>query len=154
MSLDFYSDNSFFNNEEKFLRKLMNWSFLFKYIHTYCIEFCRFNSFFYLYFRLLYKLGLNGRFLNKLWVYIQTNYSDQLQTRGLYQNSWSECHTVLSVCSNMFIFYTETLTDKGRLNNTYLDQFTRILQKIIIYNDNKVHWSKNWSNLKNQVFYF
>ncbi|KAJ8929516.1 hypothetical protein NQ314_017774, partial [Rhamnusium bicolor] len=62
---------------------------------------------------LLYKLGLNSIFLNKLWLVINKNQHGDLQMRGSCFISWKECHTTLSVFCDMFTFYTETLTDRG-----------------------------------------
>jgi ubiquitin-protein ligase E3 C len=61
---------------------------------------------------LLYKLGLNGNFLNKLWNTLSRKRSLEGELRGSCLLSWKECHTILSVFCDTFTFYTETLTDR------------------------------------------
>ncbi|RZC38508.1 ubiquitin-protein ligase E3C [Asbolus verrucosus] len=61
---------------------------------------------------LLYKLGLNGNFLNKSWSILTRKRSLESELRGSCLLSWKECHTNLSVFCDMFTFYTETLTDR------------------------------------------
>lgn len=77
-----------------------------------------------MYFRLLYKLGLNSIFLKRLWYSISKKQSADLQINGASLVSWKNHHTKLSVFCDMFTFYTETLTDKGKLMCFYSVLFT------------------------------
>ncbi|XP_968359.1 ubiquitin-protein ligase E3C [Tribolium castaneum] len=74
-------------------------------------------------FLLLYKLGLNGNFLNKLWNMLNRKRSLEGELRGSCLLSWKECHTTLSVFCDTFTFYTETLTD--RENSDTSETFTQ-----------------------------
>lgn len=63
---------------------------------------------------LLYKLGLNSKFLKSLWNALgQNNY---WEIGGL--TSWKKFHTRLSVFCDMFTFYTATLTDSENSDTT------------------------------------
>nr|CAH7736321.1 unnamed protein product [Callosobruchus chinensis] len=82
---------------------------------------------------LLYRLGLSGKFINMLWKNISSNLFKQLEMKGASLNSWSECHTTLSVFCDMFTFFIETLTDRENLDlgDTFLQNDLYCMSKLL-----------------------
>lgn len=62
---------------------------------------------------MLLVFGLNPVFLNRLWKRLENDSTIHNQLTGSSLMSWRESHVTFSVFSDMFKYYTETLTDTG-----------------------------------------
>lgn len=60
-------------------------------------------------------LALKGTFLNALWSYIKKYERNVVHTSGSCLCLSKDTHKAISVFCDMFSFYTETLTDSGKL---------------------------------------